>query len=183
MQEHHELITLHAGKYLTLVAQGHWEFATRTTARPGVAIVALTDDDRVILVRQHRIPVGRSVIELPAGLVGDTPDAKDEELLVAAQRELLEETGYTARDWTELIRGLSSPGLSDESIVFYLAEGLEKVAEGGGDESEAITVYEVPRHDVLAWVTERKDAVSIMLFAGLHAAEVRLRTRSRQGTS
>src|SRR3954465_6398844 len=120
-----KLETLYAGKHLTLVATGNWEFVTRMTKNPAVAIVAITNDDQIVLVDQFRIPAGRRVIEIPAGLSGDTPGTEGEPLLESAKRELLEETGYKADRWTELGRGYSSPGLTDELIVIFLAEELE----------------------------------------------------------
>ncbi|HEX4000846.1 MAG TPA: hypothetical protein VHX65_20025, partial [Pirellulales bacterium] len=67
--------TLASGKYLRLLAQAHWEFAERVNATGAVVIVAMTDERKLLLVEQYRIPVGCRVIELPAGLVGDVPDA------------------------------------------------------------------------------------------------------------
>ena len=67
---------LASGKYLRLLAQGHWEFAERVNATGAVVIVALTDEGRLLLVEQYRIPVGCPVIELPAGLVGDVPETE-----------------------------------------------------------------------------------------------------------
>jgi len=89
---------------------------------PGaVAVVALFDDGRVLLERQFRYPHGREFIELPAGkLEPGEPHAE------TARRELLEETGYVASNWTRL--GLINPSIAytDETIELYLARGLEK---------------------------------------------------------
>src|SRR5262249_43699134 len=148
-----------------------WEFATRNTQRPAVGIVAVTDDGKIVLVEQHRPPVGRKVIELPAGLAGDIAGAEDESLLEAAQRELLEETGYTAQRWTQLIEGYTSPGLTDESIVLFLAEGLTKTGAGGGDEGESITIHEVPLNNVLQWLAEHGYSADLKLLAGIYAAQ------------
>ena len=114
MSEPKEDHILYAGRHLVMVTRGRWEFVTRTVKRPAVAIIAVTDDERVVLVEQYRPPVGENVIELPAGLTGDVAGAEDESLLDSAKRELLEETGYEAARWTELSRGYSSPGLTDE---------------------------------------------------------------------
>lgn len=163
--------TLFSGKYVSLAARGHWEYATRNTTQPAVAIVALTDDNRIVLVEQNRIPIGASTLELPAGLSADAPGAENEPLVEAAKRELLEETGYAAAQWTELVLGYSSPGLTDESIVIFLAEGLQRVGQGGGDDSEAITVHEVPLCDVIPWLLASKAAVDFKIFAGLALAQ------------
>ncbi|MCC6492046.1 MAG: NUDIX hydrolase [Pirellulales bacterium] len=172
--------TLYAGKFISLVARGRWEYATRDSAQPAVAIVAVTDDDRIVLVEQHRTPLGANTLELPAGLSGDAPGAEDEPLVTAARRELLEETGYVAQRWRELVLGYSSPGLTDESIVLFLAEGLSKAAPGGGDESEALTVHEIRLDDAIEWVTGRNTPLDFKVLAGIALAQ---RERSRRRTS
>jgi ADP-ribose diphosphatase len=174
MTEPTEPTTLYVGRHLSMVAHGHWEYATRNTKRPAVAIVAVTDEGQLVLVEQYRIPMGRSVVELPAGLAGDVAGAEDKLLVEAAKRELLEETGYAASRWTELVHGCSSPGLSDESIVLFLATGLEKHTAGGGDASEQITVHEVPVEKVLDWLKERAAMVDFKLFAGVLLAQQHL---------
>lgn len=165
--------TVYAGRYLSMVERGGWEFAQRKTGIAAVGIVAITDDDCVLLVEQYRPPVDCHVIELPAGLSGDTAGAENESLLDAARRELREETGYHASRWTELGQCYSSPGLTDESIVLFLAEGLTKQGEPGGDETESITVHEVPVQRVMQWLTERQATVDLKLLAGLFAALLR----------
>jgi ADP-ribose pyrophosphatase len=162
--------TLWAGRHLSVFARGDWEYATRNTRRPAVGIVALTDDGKVVLVEQRRPPVNGIVIELPAGLAGDAAGREQETLLEAARRELLEETGYTASRWRQLASGYSSPGLTDESIVLFLAEGLTKIGPGGGDESEAITLHEVPIDTVLSWLETHGHTADLKLLAGLYAA-------------
>jgi ADP-ribose pyrophosphatase len=168
---------LHAGRHVSLVDRDGWEFVTRKTGRPAVGIVAVTDDDRVVLVEQFRPPVGANVIELPAGLAGDIAGAEQEPLVVAAQRELLEETGYAADRWTELGNGYSSPGLTDESIAFFLAEGLRRTGPGGGDGSESIELHEVPLSHLVAWLAERDAKIDIKLFAGVFAGQEHRRLR------
>jgi 8-oxo-dGDP phosphatase len=89
---------------------------------PGaVAILALDDADRVLMIRQYRHPVGRLLWEIPAGL----RDADGESPLQTAQRELFEETGYRAREWQTLVDYFSSPGFSTERLRIFLARGLE----------------------------------------------------------
>lgn len=165
-----DIKTLFPGKHISLVARGKWEFATRNTNRPAVGIVAVTDDEKVVLVEQTRPAVNAAIVELPAGLAGDIVGAEQEPLLEAAKRELLEETGYAAAKWTELVSGYSSPGLTDELIVLFLAEGLRKVAAGGGDASESIVVHEVPLRGVIGWLAERGLKADLKLLAGLYAA-------------
>jgi ADP-ribose pyrophosphatase len=161
------------GKFLRLIAAGHWEYADRTSASGAVTVVAITSDDRLVLVEQYRIPLGRNAIELPAGLCGDIPGEEHEALQTAAERELLEETGYNATDWRWLTGGPSSAGLSTELITFFLARGLTRVHAGGGDSHEQITVHEVPLADLPAWLAERHAAniaVDPKVYAGLYFA-------------
>ncbi|MBA4105232.1 MAG: hypothetical protein C0485_05705 [Pirellula sp.] len=169
--------TLLAGRHVTLYSRNGWEFVSRNTHRPAVGIVAITDDERIVLVEQYRPPVGRRVVELPAGLAGDIAGHEGETLLLAAQRELLEETGYAASRWTELGVGYSSPGLTDESIVLFLAEGLQRVEAGGGDGTESITIHEPSLANVAEWLATHGVAVDLKLWAGLFAAQEVRRAR------
>lgn len=168
---------LHRGKHLQLIAHGHWEYAARTIASGAVGIVAVTPDRRMLFVEQFRIPVGRRVIEIPAGLVGDSPEVAGEPLLAAAQRELLEETGYESDTWSLLIEGYSSPGLTDEAVTLFLAADARQTGSGGGDESESIVVHEVPLADADDWLAERMaagDGADLKLLAALYLARQRL---------
>ena len=142
--------TLYEGRHLSMLDDGGWEFVRRTGVSGVVAICAITDDDQLVLVEQHRKPVGCRVLELPAGLAGDIEGAEDEPLVEAAKRELLEETGYEASTWFDLGHGPASAGLTDETIHFFGARGLKKTGPGGGDASEDIVVREVPLAEVFA---------------------------------
>ena len=175
--------TLYAGRHVTMFGRGGWEFVSRNTRRPAVGIVAITDDERIVLVEQFRPPVGRRVVELPAGLAGDILGQEGEPLLSAAQRELLEETGYAASRWTELGVGYSSPGLTDESVVLFLAEGLQRQGSGGGDGTESITILEAPLANIAHWLTTHGLAVDLKLWAGLFAAQEVRRARVEQSSN
>src|ERR1700759_4607932 len=96
MSEPSEPTTVYDGKYIRMVKRGKWEYAARKGVSGIVAIIAVTDDGKLVLVEQYRAPVGKRGIELPAGLAGDVAGQEDEELAAAAGRELLEETGYEA---------------------------------------------------------------------------------------
>lgn len=88
---------------------------------PGaVGVVALDDDGRILLIRQYRHPVGSSLLELPAGILGvDTEPGR-----LAAARELAEEAGLRADRWDVLVDAWTSPGMSDEAVRVYLARGI-----------------------------------------------------------
>ncbi len=91
---------------------------------PGaVAVLALDDADRILMIWQYRHPVGRLLWEIPAGL----RDVPGEEPWVTAPRELVEEAGYRAKDWRVLVDYYSSPGFSTERLRIFLARGLEPV--------------------------------------------------------
>ena len=179
MVEQNETIVW-TGHHLSMAQRDGWEYAIRNTRKPSVGIVAITDDRRVVLVEQYRAPVKSTVIELPAGLAGDVVGSENESLVECAKRELLEETGYTAAIWTQLIAAYSSPGLTDEAIVLFLAEGLAKTGVGGGNASENILVHEVPLDQVALWLSRRGGRADLKLLAGLHLAEIYLRKRSTE---
>jgi len=163
------------GRFLGMKERDRWEYAYRTNARGVVVIVPVTNAGELVLVEQYRIPVKGRVLELPAGLVGDTGDS-DEAFEIAAQRELLEETGYRAASMEELLTSPSTPGMADEMITIYFAHGLERVEPGGGDGNEDITVRHVPLDDAVDWL-EARMAEGIMLdpkiYAGLFWANAR----------
>lgn len=89
------------------------------------AVLALDDDDRVLLLRQYRHAVGHLLWELPAGLL----DVPGESPVATARRELLEEAGYSAEHWYELVDFFPTPGFSTERIHIFLARGLTEVPE------------------------------------------------------
>lgn len=152
-----EDITRYRGRYLSLLERDGWEFASRCNATGVVVLIAVTDAGELVLVEQYRKPVEASVVELPAGLVGDLADP-DEPLLDAAQRELEEETGYVAAQMEILMACPSSAGMSDEVITFVLATGLRRVGPGGGDDSEEIEVTAVALEQVDAWLVAQAAA-------------------------
>lgn len=93
---------------------------------PGaVAVLAIDEADRVLLIRQYRHPVGRLLWEIPAGL----RDVPGEPLVETAQRELLEEAGYLASDWHVLADIFTSPGFSNERLRVFLATNLTRVPD------------------------------------------------------
>ncbi len=172
-----QLDTIAQGRHLRLVKRDRWEFVQRTAASGVVIIVAMTPEGNVLFVEQYRAPVDARVIEFPAGLAGDLPGAEDEAMEEAAMRELLEETGYQAERIHRVFVGSSSAGLTDETTTFFLAEDLRRVAPGGGDETEAITLHEVPLSGVDGWLesaAERGCMVGARVYAGLYFLKRRL---------
>ena len=159
-----------AGKFVLAKRRGRWEYAERTNPGGGVMIIAVTPEDCILFVEQYRPAIECMTIEMPAGLVGDLADQADESALVAAQRELEEETGYRCASVEFIHRGPSSSGMSTEMITFVRARELQKVGPGGGDETENIVVHEVPRRDAGAWLFARDAegySIDPKLFAGL----------------
>lgn len=116
---------------------------------PGaVAIIAILDDGRILLERQYRYPVARVCMEIPAGKLdlGEDP-------LVCAQRELQEETGYTASKWSYVRRIHPVISYSTEFIDIYLAEGLVK-GDRQLDDEEFLDVFAASSDELLTWVEE-----------------------------
>lgn len=107
---------------------------------PGaVAIIAITPDNKILMVRQYRKALDRVIVEIPAGKL-----EKGEEPRTTAERELLEETGYQANDITFLTSFYTSPGFADELVHLYVTEAIEK-GDGTvtGDDDEFIDVLEI----------------------------------------
>jgi len=106
-----------------------------------VAIVALDDDDQVTLIHQYRHPLGRRIWELPAGLI----DHLGEDPLDSAKRELVEEVGLAAENWSVLVDVAASPGFTDEVVRIFLATGLSTVdRELLGDEEADLVARKFP---------------------------------------
>lgn len=175
------------------VGKHKWEYIRRRgqlQEKPiqGITILAVTDDKRVVFVEQSRVPLGKSVIELPGGLV-DHVSTGDDALVKAANEELSEETGFTCATIQSLARGATLPGLADEMNVLCLASGLRQTCNradisednsgvkrhhcrhGRDDEGERIkAVYEVPLSGVLKWLAgqqKRRKVIDLRVFAGL----------------
>jgi ADP-ribose pyrophosphatase len=159
------------GKYLRLISENGWEYATRPHVTGIVIIVAITDDGKLLLVEQPRTAVRNRVIELPAGMVGDVEAG--ETLVAAASRELIEETGFAAREMVLVAQGPAAVGVTDEIVTFFHARGLTQVGPGGGDDSEDITVHVVPVGEVRQFLTARAAEgrlVDPKIYAGLFLA-------------
>ena len=142
------------GRFIKAVKDGSWEYAARNRGIEAAVILAIDAEDRVILVEQYRVPLGRRCLELPAGLVGD--ESEGEPIADAAIRELEEETGYRAAAIEELGVFHASPGMVSEGFTLVRAHGLTKVGDGGGNGDEDITVHRVKRSEVAAFVAAKR---------------------------
>jgi ADP-ribose pyrophosphatase len=120
-----------------------WEALERVGIEGIVVMVAVTPSGNVILEKQFRPPMGRDVIELPAGLV-----EPGESMEVAANRELIEETGWSAGKITFLAEGPISTGASTETLRAYVCTELVQTGKNGGDDNEIIEVMETPMRDI-----------------------------------
>ena len=134
------------------------------------AAVPLLDDGRVVLVEQWRHPVGRALLEIPAGIIdpGEQPAE-------AMRRELTEETGYAAGRLELLFSTYLAPGYSQELIHIFLAEDLQP-AEAAPDDDEIIRVKKVPFEDAVAAclrgeLTDAKTVVGLLAVAACRQSE------------
>ncbi|WP_144460304.1 NUDIX domain-containing protein [Siminovitchia fortis] len=129
---------------------------------PGaVALIALTDENKIVMVEQYRKPLERSLLEIPAGKLepGEKPAA-------TAERELEEETGYRAGKMEYISSFYTSPGFADEIIHLYLATGLEKVENpADGDEDEFVELFELTLEEALECMRNERIYDAKTLFA------------------
>lgn len=132
-----------------------------------VAVLAVDDEDRILLINQYRHPIGVREWELPAGLL----DIPGEDPLVAAQRELAEEADIVASEWSELITFATSPGGSDEQIVIYEARGLTATPEvyARTEEESELVLRWVPLAEIVEAALAGRIRNSILLVAALAA--------------
>ena len=159
-----------AGRFIVAKKKGRWEYVGRARGIRAAVILAVEGGD-VLLVEQYRVPLDKTCLELPAGLIGDETEGED--ALTSAARELEEETGYRAAGWEELGEFWSSPGMVTESFTLLKASGLTKVGEGGGTEHEDIVVRRAPLAGMAAFVAERRAAgcaIDVKLLALLGGA-------------
>ena len=143
---------------------------------PGaVTIVAISPDRRVLLVRQYRHAAGEALLELPAGTLDRQPDGSMEDRLLAAKRELTEETGYRADKWRELATFFTAPGFASELMTIFLATDVTPDPEfKGPDPDERLKVEMVPFDDDAGRGQERpahdaKTILGVLLVDALEA--------------
>jgi len=149
------------GKKLLVFERDGWEFAERKKGKEAVAVIALTDDDELILVEQFRKPVNASVIDVPAGLVGD--DGEDDPARTA-KKELEEETGFVADDVEFLAKSPTSPGITSEQVSFYRAASVRRT----GKSEDGIELHLVPRAKISEWLRERESLIDAKVWSALY---------------
>lgn len=162
---------LYEGKYIRMVRQKGWEYVQRCNSTGVVIILAMTDQREVLFVSQYRVPVNAEVVEFPAGLINDGSAEEKEDVLMAARRELLEETGYLAKNVFQVTEGSAGSGMSADILTIVQATGLKKVGGGGGDDTENITVYRIPLDRVESWIKRqqrRGRLIDPKIYAGLY---------------
>jgi ADP-ribose pyrophosphatase len=156
--------TIFEGKHVIVRERDGWEFVERKKGKSAAVIVARTADGKIVLVGQYRRPVDARVIDFAAGLVGD--DGK-EDAETSARRELEEETGYRCATLQRLATAPTSPGITSETVTFFLAAGLERA----GDGEPEITVYEIAQDKIVEWLRARESEgvlVDVKVWAGLY---------------
>jgi len=123
-----------------------------------VAIIALDEEENIIMVRQYRKPVEQVLLEIPAGTL-----EADEDPLACAQRELREETGLTADHWQKILSYYSAPGFCNEKLHIYLARGLHE-GQDDTDEDEFVETLRLPLRDAyqMIFTGEVEDGKSII---------------------
>jgi len=175
------LRVLYQGKFLEFVRTGTWEFVRRQGSRPGVLIIPVTDEQRLVVIEHERPPAAGCVIELPAGTIECAETVEE-----AARRELRQETGFRCSSVERVAEGLTSPGMTDDRNILVIARGLvpgEGKAEVVGDgvlkhlrnwgakgEQERLKVWEVPLTHIHQWLATQRQVgknIDLRLYAGL----------------
>ncbi|MDO5668077.1 MAG: NUDIX hydrolase [Alcaligenaceae bacterium] len=151
--------------YVDTIALADGQKASREVVRhcPCVAVLAITDDDKVVLVRQFRYPVDKPLLEIPAGKMdsdeSETPEA-------TAARELAEETPYTAKNLELIHNFYTAPGFCDEFMYLYRAHGLTANSQLKPDEGELVDTVLYSREEVIK-ALKNKEIEDIKTIAAL----------------
>jgi ADP-ribose pyrophosphatase len=140
----------------------------------GSTALAVFPDNRILMIKQHRYPLGKFIWELPAGKLEPNEDP-----LACAKRELEEETGYSATDWKKITTIYTSPGFCSEILHLYLAKGLSELPTGRRlEEGElTMTLHMVPLDEAKEMITrgdilDAKTIISILMGAELLKAQI-----------
>ncbi|MFD3705289.1 NUDIX domain-containing protein [Nocardia sp. NPDC058658] len=143
-----------------------------------VAVLALDDDGNVVLIRQYRHPIGTRLLELPAGLL----DIDGEDPLTAAKRELAEETGLAAAQWSVLVDVALSPGFTDEALRVFFATGLSSTDRPDPEHEEAdlelvrMPLDEAVRAALAGEIVNATAVAGVLAYAAARASGVGLRS-------
>jgi len=168
---------LYVGKIVNLVVE-HVKYRSGNEAvkeiieHPGGGVVlAVFENNDILLVKQYRYPIGGDVIELPAGKLDNNEDPQH-----CAERELREETGYVAQRWTKLTTIMTTPGFCNERLHIYMAQGLSPSPQGQSLEEgeQSIKLLRVPLVEAVAMV-ERGEIVDGKSIAGIFFGQRLLR--------
>lgn len=152
---------LHRGRFLRLVRvpfrNGHWEYVSRVNSSGAAFILAVTPQRELLLVEQHRLPLGARTVELPAGMIGDEAGHRDEGIEASALRELEEETGFRGTRARILASGPVAAGLTSEMLHLVEIDDLVREHAGGGVDGEDIVVHRVPLSAIDDWLARKRD--------------------------
>lgn len=142
-----------------------WEWVKKKDI---VAVFPITNDNKIVLIKNYRVPLERYVIEIPAGLL----DKEGENPEDAARRELFEEAGYTAEHLFRLPSTPSAAGITNMIRHCFIATGLTKVSDVYGDVTEDITVIEIPGDELLDFYIDNPDVLfNLNILALYHVAK------------
>ena len=142
---------LHVKKDLVALPNGETAYREIIRHIGAVCVIPVTEKNEVIVERQYRYPIGRVTTEIPAGKL----DSREEDRLSAIQRELREETGFSAEEWTWLGDFYGAPAYSDERISMYMARRLHR-GEQDLDEDEFLDVFTIPLKELVEDVMSGK---------------------------
>jgi ADP-ribose pyrophosphatase len=160
-------IILHVVRDTVDLPNGHSSVRDVIRHIGAVCVIPVTENNEVIVERQYRYPLDRVILEIPAGKL----DSPDEDRLSAIQRELREETGYSADEWMNIGDFHPAPAYSDEYITMYLARGLHK-GKQDLDADEFLNVYTIPLKDLVDDVMSGKISDAKTQVAVLKAARI-----------
>jgi len=175
---------IYSGRIVTLVVD-HGKYSSGNPAvreiiqHPGGAVVlAVFENNDILLVRQFRYPIGAEVVELPAGKLDGKEDPQH-----CAERELREETGYLAKRWTKLTTLMTTPGFCNERLHIFMAQDLSLSPQGQALEEgeQTMKLLRVPLDEAIA-MAERGEIADGKTIAGIFLGERLLRRKNHHGT-
>jgi ADP-ribose pyrophosphatase len=164
--------TVYEGPLFAVVREREGDQEVDVVEHPGsVTVLAVDRDGCISLVRQHRTPAGRALLELPAGKIEPGEDP-----LETARRELQEETGLRGGDWREVVSFWTTPGFVREHMRLFVAEGVEP-GEASPEPDEEVEIVRWQVDEVAGRLAEIEDGKTLVGLLLVLAGEVRLRRR------